>query len=266
MNSAFDTLQHLEEALKVNPQVLALVQIGPGRPHELDSRVECDLFVIVARRPASVESLHFSVGGRPVSLFVRTEADLQRAWPLTDMDFSLPDGELRFDRDGTFGEALSALRAKWSQPQPALGVYEEAFERFSKTHVLIRAGTYLDTDPLLCNYLLNTHLHWLFQSYFAIRGMVYPGENGALQYWAANEPHFYRDLEQFYEDSDLPTKLELMEGLTAAVLEPIGGLWPRDRLFVYGLDGDISLLEEQGRQAWNVLFSQQPGDRTQYVR
>ncbi len=254
MKRKFEGLQHLTAILRNNPIVQGLVRYGGRTVDDEGPGGDFDLFVIVEKRPAQVESLHFYVRSIPVDLNIRTLQDLQRAWPLTEMDFALLDGELLYDKERRVKPLLQEAARAWSPVLGSLSPHERNFERFSKTHVLDKVRHRLHSEPTMCHYLMHSNVHWLLTSYFQIRGRLFPGDGPALRVWQRQEPEMYALLQTFYESPGLTEQLRCMETLTDMVLEPIGGLWKTDEVLAFGLHGDLDRLDQEGEAAWEALF------------
>ncbi len=255
MGIGIASLKELIERLQQNRRVEALIRYGGRAADDERPGGDLDLFVIVKERPAEIESLHFYVNDIPVDLNIRTVSDLKRAWPLTELDFALGSGELLFDRSGQIRKLLEELPRRWVQETEPLTEHEQAFERFSKQHVLDKVRHRLESEPVKCQYLLHAHVHWLLHSYYRVRGRFFPGDAPALQHWQQHEPDLYEALSKFYAARSLKRKVDYLQFLTDQVLEPIGGPWQRDEILAFGLHEAVEDLQEQGRKALQELLN-----------
>ncbi len=228
------TVQELIARLRAQPAVAGIVRYGNRPVAATGVGGDLDLFILVDERPPDVESLHFYVGGVPVDLNVRTWRDLEQDEPLTPIDDTIYQGEILYDREGDLSRRLAALTARRMQPPRPLSAHDIAFLRFGQRHSLDSVAGRLDSHPILCRLVLESHLYWAIQHYFLVRRLPYHGEKAALHYLERHEPELWRDLGQFYAASDLPERLTLAEALGEHVLAPVGGLWRQDEVLTFG--------------------------------
>lgn len=225
---------------------MALVRYGNRPVEDMSPGGDFDLFVIVTERPKGLESVHFRVRGVPIDLNVRTFDDLASEKPLTPIDIHMASGEVLLDKTHRLQELLPSL-AQRKQTASESGPNDQAAARFFQTHPLDKVRGRIDAEPLLCNFLLATDVFWLVQSFFSVRGLAYPGEKHALEVIKKSAPSIYRLIEEFYETTELRTKLAIVENMTGRILEPIGGAWRHEEVLSLGEAGHTEDLQPQGR-------------------
>ena len=221
-----------------------------------------DLFVIVTDRPDGLEGVHFRVGGIAVDLSVRTLEDLHSERPLTRIDIHLASGEVLLDKTGGLQELLRPLAQQWQASLPEAGPNDRAAARFFQTHPLDKVRGRIDSEPLLCSFLLATDVFWLVQSYFAARKLAYPGEKPALESIKNNDPAIYSLIERFYAATELRTKLGILEDMTERVLEPIGGAWDQAEILSLAEEAYAENVQPRGRAFLAHILGIQEGDLT----
>lgn len=173
-------LENLIVRLKNNEIVISIIEYGSRSFHESSGNGDYDIFVIVEESLYSIESLHFYINDIPVDLNIRTIEDLKKETPLSFIDFSIFKGRIIYDKNNTVYSLIRDNKQKWDKKGNELSEHDIAFERFNKKHVLDKVKGRLDSDPILCNLLLNTNIYWLLQSYFRFNNLTYPGEKKRL--------------------------------------------------------------------------------------
>jgi hypothetical protein len=245
--------------LKENPLVLGVVRYGRRRLDDANLGGDFDLVVFLESRPEDLESIHFHCGEIPVDLSLRTLGDLERENPLSWIDLIFSEGEILLDRTGDLERMLCTAATRWQPESPSLGEYSVNMNRFCQTHALDKVRHRLESDPLLCEFLLSTNIFWLVQTYFSVRSKPYPGERGALEHLQRAEPDIHRGIQSFYAQTALSEKFRIAEELTEQVLSPIGGPWKKRELIPLGTKPDADNLQEQGEMVFKKLFSS-PGE------
>lgn len=239
--------------LSQNTNVLGILRYGSSDAFEGKAGGDVDLFVIVKKRPAEVESLHFHVGHTPVDLNLRTLADLHRHPPLTEIDAAIREAEVIFDRAETVKTALAQIKAHTPVP---LTHNQIAWDRFCQQHVIDKVNGRLESHPILCALLLSTNIYWLIQAYFRVRRLPYKGEKAALNWFQQNAPEIFELIERFYQTRALSGQLSITEDLTDRVLEPIGGPWKRGELITFGTTDGVENLNEKGEAFFKALITE----------
>ncbi|NKB70221.1 MAG: hypothetical protein GKR89_24380 [Candidatus Latescibacteria bacterium] len=249
-----DNLPDLVAHLKANPFVLGIVRYGRRLVDDASPAGDFDLAVFVEERSADLESIHFHCGPIPVDLSVRTVVDCQGEERLDWIDLQIAKGEILFDRTGALAPVLEQAAVRWADRGLELPQHAVNMNRFSQTHVLDKVRHRLDSDPLLCEFLLGSNIGWLVRTYFSVRGKPYPGERGALEYLAAEEGQMHRQINRFYGCQNLADKFSISQGLTEQGLAPIGGSWQRGELISFGTRADAEDLNEKGEALFVCLF------------
>ena len=209
----------LIELLKRCPKVLGILEYGSGiHPGGAD----VDLCVVVAHRPAGLESIHFWLGGgKTVDMNPRTLQELREGGVagLSGLDDVLREGNVLYERQ----PGLLAER----EPRPETeGRQDHSFMRHGHAHVLHKLDHYKNRDPLLCKVLLCGATHWLLSAYTAARGLPYRGEKAALRAMCENDPALTADLEELAAgEQPLTERIEMLRRLTDRIPAPIGGPW-----------------------------------------
>ncbi|NOK62038.1 MAG: hypothetical protein GFH27_549321n25 [Chloroflexi bacterium AL-W] len=121
----------------------------------------------------------------PVDLNLCALNHLRDQETLLGFEAALLDGRLIYDKDSMVAVLLERLQK--AAPVP-YSEHDVAFMRHGHRHVLDKIRGRLESEPLLCQLLLNTNVYWLLQSYFGIRQMCYQGEKYVLEYLVEYEP------------------------------------------------------------------------------
>ena len=235
----------LIERLKRCSDVLGILEYGSGvQPGGAD----VDLCVVVARRPAGLESIHFWLaGGKTVDMNPRTPQELRQGGVagLSGFDDVLREGNVLYERQ----PGLLAER----EPRPeADDRQDHSFMRHGHAHVLHKLDHYKNRDPLLCKVLLCGATHWLLSAYMAARSLPYRGEKAAIRAMRENDPGLTADLEELAaSERTLPERIEILRGLTDRVLAPIGGPWREGEVLFFP---DASEAPRQ-HDRWNAFLA-----------
>ena len=248
------TIQDLVDRLKTNARVIGMVRYGSRSVDDRSPGGDFDLFVFIDQRPTDLESIHFHVGDIPVDMSLRTIADLHRPQPIDDIDSVLLTAEILYDPTNTIAQILPSLGSKWKREVKALTEHEIHFNRFCQQHVLDKVRGRLASEPLLCDFLLSTNIYWLIQTYFRVRLMPYPGENGALEWLKDHDGEVFQAIHQFYAISDLAEKLSISEHLTSLVLAPIQGGWKKGEILAFGHNPEAVDIETKAQQIFSELL------------
>lgn len=238
--------------LAAHPAVVGVVRYG-ARPVEAPGvGGDLDLFILVDRRPAEIESLHFFVDGLPVDLNVRTWADLAGEEPLTAIDHALVGGQILHDRDGDLAARLHSVAVRNEEPLPPPSDHDIASLRFGQRHSLDKVRGRLATDPVLCRLLLESNVYWLVQHYFRVRRRHFPGEKAALRHLERHDTAIWQELGRFYDSTDLGERLAIAEELNRRILAPLGGPWRPGEVLTLAADKAAIGLQDAGRRylAW----------------
>jgi len=247
-------LENLVAKLKNNSKVISIIEYGNRSFYNSSGNGDYDIFVIVEERLYSIESLHFYINDIPVDLNIRTIEDLKKEEPLSFIDSSIFKGRIIYDKNDVVHKLKRESKQKWKEKEDKFTEYDIAFERFSKKHVLDKVQRRLDSDPILCNLLLNTNIYWLLQSYFKFNNLIYPGEKKAISYIKENDPDIYKRLKEFYQKNDLEEKLCITEKMTDLVLKNIGGLWKQDEIIAFGINKKVNNLKGKGKKVYDILL------------
>lgn len=248
------SIESMLSMLKSNPSVLGLIEYGSAQVSDAGTKGDYDLFVVLNTKVENIESLHFFVGDIPVDLNIRSLHELQKAYYLTGFDTALLDGRLIHDPSGKVSKVVGELKDR----QLKHGLQTPSDQTVNSTrhghrHVLDKARTYLNSNPLLVKLLLNTNIYWLIESYYRIRGLQYGGEKQALEYLKIIEPEVYRIFEHFYSVDDLQEQIEIQEKLTDIILQPVGGKWATGEILAFG-DKETGDLQTEGLAVFKSLF------------
>lgn len=247
-------LEELVIKLKNNSIVISIIEYGSRSYYDSYGNGDYDIFVIVEERFYSIESLHFYINDIPVDLNIRTIEDLKREKPLSFIDFSIYEGRVIYDKNNVVCNLIRENKQNWNEEENSFSEHDIAFDRFSKKHVLDKVKGRLDTNPILCNLLLDTNIYWLIQSYFKFNKMAYLGEKKAISYIKKKEPDIYQQLEEFYQKSNLEDKVSITEKIIDLVLKDVGGLWKQNEIIAFGINREVNNLKEKGKKIYDILL------------
>ena len=250
----FQNLQDMIFNLKNNPNVVGVARYGNRHHMDMSPGGDFDLFVFVKDRPPEIESIHFHVHDIPVDLNLRTLDDLKRNEPISEFDRVLYTADILYDESGDLGREIDSLKDRWMRRSNGLNEHDISMNRFCQRHVLDKVKGRIDSEPLLCEFLLASNIRWLFETYFRIRSMPFPGEKSGFQWLDSNEPQIYAEIQRFFSTQDLGEKLGISERMTELILAPIGGPWCKGELIVFAADPKHSQLQEKGMQIFSDLF------------
>ncbi|NIA16375.1 MAG: hypothetical protein GWP08_20130 [Nitrospiraceae bacterium] len=254
------TIKELVGRLAKCPNVTGLVRYGGRHVEDMSPGGDFDLFVIVNDRPKGLEGMHFHVGGVPIDVSMRTLDDLHSESPLTRIDIHLASGEVLVDKTGRLQELLPPLAQRWQASLPEAGPNDQAAARFHQSHALNKVRGRIDSEPLLCHFLIATDVFWLVQSYFSVRRLAYPGEKPALEVIRTSAPAIFRLIENFYAETELRTKLAILEDMTDRILEPIGGTWKQAEVLSLAEEGYPEDIQPRGRAFLAHILDMQERD------
>jgi hypothetical protein len=245
-------------ALRRHPDILGLVRFGSDHRTDGDSVGDFDLFVVLNHKDTAVRSLHFYVAGVPVDLNLITLSEIRRLDPTDGFRWvALLDGSVLHDPTGEVTYELEKLQRRREQSSPKrISEHTIARTRHWHKHVFDKIKGRLNTKPVFCRFLLSTNIHWLVETYFRVRGLVFKGENHAIDYLARHEPEIWEAVAEFYATHDLERQIEIARSISAQVLAPVGGMWRDDEALAFG-DEDSEDLQEQGYAAFRRLFGEE---------
>jgi hypothetical protein len=209
-----------------------LVEYGSARFDDLSFDGDYDLLAVTQAEHPKVESLHFRCGGVPVDLNLRSITSLKSDYSPSSFEVSMFSGRVIHDLSGEVESLLQQLSAKPSGSR--LTNIQVAETRHGAQHILDKSRNRLDSDPVLSSYLLNQGIYWLVREYFEVRGLQFPGDKSAIEFLADNEPALHSRLECFYQSHRLPEQHRLYEEIAGQILAPVGGLWNKSELIVFG--------------------------------
>jgi hypothetical protein len=240
-----DSISDLIAALTRNPDIIAMLEYGSARFSDSAIDGDYDLLVITISEHPQVESLHFRCGGIPVDLNIRAIGSLRDDSEKTEFEISMYQGRVIHDRDGQIQPILRELTAKRRRNE--LSSEQIAHVRHGTQHILDKTRNRLESDRVMCRYLLHQGMYWLVREYFEVRGQDFPGDKLAFGFFADNESTLYSRLERFYEEQSLSEQRKLYGEVAIQVLAPVGGPWAKDELLVFGD-------HESGRVLFEGLF------------
>jgi len=238
----------LIDRLKGNPDVLAILRYGSGiGPDAADT----DLCVVVAERPAGLESVHFWLEAGPVDMNIRTLEEIcgQDVAPLPGLDDVLREGQVLFERRPGLLGALDHAGSDEPGPPSDEAVVQM---RFGHAHYLAKLDHYRDRDPLLCDVLIGGAVYWLLHAYAAVRRLSYRGEKATLAAIGADDARMLEEIAAATGVGALAERIEALRRLTERVLQPVNGSWRKDEE-LYMADAEAP--PGPPRQQWRDFFA-----------
>ncbi|MDQ2806176.1 MAG: hypothetical protein M3Z04_04540 [Chloroflexota bacterium] len=248
------SVQELLSALIEHPNVLGIVEFGCDHRAENFTVGDYDVLVILKRLDYQVTSIHFDLGNTPVDLNIRSIEYLRRLPCVFGFERAFVRSRLLYDPTGEVGGIIQRLAASLSPPHPdPLTEHEIARIRHWHRHILDKIGSRVSTQPTLCDFILYTNIFWLVENYFRIHRREYEGPTKALDYLESHEPAICAALQDFYAALDIQQRIQITQGLTERILQPIGGMWKKDEILAFGEKAGPGL-QRQGQDVFNSLF------------
>jgi predicted nucleotidyltransferase len=242
MNSIYGLLAKLEN----HPNVVGLVEFGGDHWADHFKTGDYDLLVILAQIDVPLKSIHFYIEDIPVDLNLRTFDYIQEIDCFLGFERAFLDGRIIYDETTQLESILERIRQNsMLVAVDALSENEVSRTRQWHRHSLDKVKNRLETDPVFCNYLLNTNLHWLIENYFRVRCLEFRGATSVFRYLKENEPEIWCLINDFYGAITLDEKVVLTEKLTKIILQPIGGVWQDDEVVAFCFQDSVDL----GRKA-----------------
>ena len=250
------TISELISTLRANPYVLGLIEFGNDRHDDHYAVGDYDLFAVLSECFSSVTSLHFYVGHIPVDLNFITRAEFEE---LTARDHfrwaALRNGRVIYDPEGSIAPVLVRLQANHAARSPdQLSENTVARTRQWHRHILDKVRGRLETDPVVCRFILSTNMARLIANYFRVRQHTFDGEIQAMAYLQLHEPELFAKITALYTTDDLNEQVELTREISSYVLAPIGGLWQDDEVLAFGTETS-SDLQVRAYELFRSLFS-----------
>ena len=232
------SIPELIERLSRGPDLEGLVEYGSARSTDRTIEGDYDLLVVRSVETGPIESLHLFVGSVPVDVNVRSLGYLRGADRLTGFERAFVRGRVLLDVGGHVGPELDRLAQSGMAEDRTPAAAAIAGMRHGHRHALDKVRRRLHSAPVLADFLLHANILWLVQSYFAARGIAYPGEKAALGHLQSADPEIYHLIENFYAAEAREEKLRLSEALTSLVLAPVGGAWRTDEVLAFPNEGE----------------------------
>ena len=254
------TLHEMWAQLEHHPDVTGLIEYGSrsiSAPTDVNESLtgDYDLIVVLTTNPSPVSSLHFDVGNMPVDMSLISLEALRQCTANASFEGQViatgrvrydPTGEVKREQIRIAAEATTRQIEPWSP-------HDIAFMRHGHRHLLDKVVGRLDSDPILCQILLNTNVYWLLENYFRLRYLPFQGIKTALDHIRKENPKFHKLLDQFYATTALGEKVQLTIEMTALALEPVGGMWRRGEILAFGDPSGLDL-PQQGESVYTYLF------------
>ena len=193
-------ISELTSALRAHPSVLGLIEFGNDHHADHYALGDYDLFAVLSEYFSSVTSLHFYVGHIPVDLNFITRAELEH---LTARDHfrrtALRNGRIIYDPQGFIIPALTRLQTDHAaRNSDRLSENTVARTRQWHRHILDKVRGRLETDPVICRFILSTNMARLVANYFHVRQQPFDGEIQAMAYLRLHEPALFAKIAAFY--------------------------------------------------------------------
>jgi hypothetical protein len=246
-------LADLITRLKENPSVIGIVNYGGRRLGNTGSGGDFDIAVFVDERPEDLESIRFYWGDVPVDLSLRTFSDLDRG-ALDFIDPTLSQGDILLDRTGRLAERLKKFTETWFSQRRWRNEHAVNGYRYEHTHILDKTRERLESNPLLCEYLLTTNMRALLSAYYSLRKRPFPGPRAAFEMLPTEDPKFMGMIGDFFSANGLREKFCIAEELADYVLEPVGGTWKKDEILGWGTTPAAENLGVKARQTLQMLI------------
>ena len=250
-----NSISQMIDLLKDNSRVLGLLEYGSNiRIKGPIKGGDYDLLVVLDRLDYEVNSLHFYIADTPIDLNLKAMEALQSLEAISGFETAFITGNLLYDPTHELASHFDRLRLNYEQTS-ITPIKENAVAsmRHGHKHVLDKVKHRLESSPTFCNFLLNTNLFWLIQSYFQTRNLQYPGEKRAFEYLENHAPEIYRQIERFYEITDIHEKIQITMRITEDVLRPVGGIWRDNEVLAFGTNNAVGL-QAQGVALFRELF------------
>ena len=210
----------LQELVRM-PEIAAVGAYGSTATLQWTPESDLDLILIV-NGAAPVNSLHFFVVGVSVDINLKsrtTWVDGERGWLPPDGLVALWDPEHLFPF--TTDSQKSSTDA-------------EHF-RYAHRHRLLKLQRWMREDSDIADLMAAGATHWLAVSYFHARGMRFPGIDQAVFYWREHDSEMVDLLVNAAKETE--HRLDRITRASDIALEPIGGLWRDDEVFMTGWNG-----------------------------
>ena len=239
-------IQEMLQTLESNPLIQGIIgrELHPG---------QWLIMVVVEKRLAQVESFFSTTGHVVVEWKIRTIGDLRRAFPLSDHDYLLLQGDVWYDPQGVCASLWRETTALWSAEGEELDPVEIQELRFRCTQPLLQLEAVVDQPPL-GELLLQEAVTTMFQAYFLLHHIPYPGHAAAALVWKEKEPRLWLHLQHVYSTDSLLNRVDACRKLAGMVLDGLGGIWRAEEVLPSGLHGAVESLEREGSKVWDSLF------------
>lgn len=217
-------LEDVVAALRTLTHVQAILAYGSTSNRTWSQGSDIDL-IVVTSEPAPVESLHFFIDGIPIDLSMRNRAQ----WESGETKWTPPNGlEAIWDPENL----LAAVKTRERDPNDARHF------RYAHRHMLLKVKRWQSQDPVIAELLAANAVHWVTVSYFHARGMRFPGIDKAVPHFREHEPDMLESLLAATRHEN--QRFAKLQRACEIALEPIGGLWRDDEVFVSGRQGIAS--------------------------
>ncbi len=254
MDKKPQTVDEMLSILKSNPNVLGLMKYGSSHGRENHQAGDYDLFIFLRNKENDVEGLHFYVSSTPIDLNIRTLRQIKELEVAEGFERTLLEGRIMYDPTREVSREIEKLKVRHEKHEPRrLSEHSIAFSRHGHRHVFDKIKGRLGTDPLFSEFLLNTNIYWLVQTYFNVRNLPYKGEKYSFNYLEQKEPGIYHAIQEYYSAKSLQDKVETSKKITKLVLKPVGGPWRNNEILAFGED-DTKDLQNKGKKLFEELF------------
>lgn len=233
----FSSLEEMINHFKNCDLIEGIVEYGSLHFYETkDIKGDYDLTIITKEKIFnSLSGIHFHVNGIPVDCMIKALSDFDIDKPSNKFDYVHLNSNILFDRNGNIKTVIEIINEKW-KIESELTEREKSKFRFRFTHFIDKLKNRIEEDEY---FLFNSHtmsvaITQSLECYSRINNLPLGKTYLFFEYMKNNSLELFKLFLEYYKESDIKKRFEVLKQIFKELLEDIGGFWKENEIIYHG--------------------------------